>query len=292
MIDYITEARLSEFLKTAFAEDVGEGDHSTLASVPTGKTGKASLLIKEEGIIAGLEFSKMIFHHFDKDLQIDFFMEDGQEVKKGDIGFTVSGRAASILTTERLVLNCLQRMSGIATQTHRLNKIIQHTQAKLLDTRKTTPNFRMLEKWAVFIGGGKNHRYALYDMIMLKDNHIDFAGGISKAISSTLSYLKIHQLSLKIEIETRNLEEVKEVLSVGGVDIIMLDNMDESTLKKAVKMIGGRFETEASGGIDEYSIKKVAECGVDYISVGALTHHVKSMDISLKALKHHQQIEA
>lgn len=282
---YITEDRLSEFIQSAFKEDVGEGDHSTLAVIPPEATGKAQLLIKEDGIIAGLTLAKKIFLHFDPTLEVTLIMKDGQQVTKGDIGLTVSGRAASILTTERLVLNCLQRMSGIATYTHRLTQQIKHTSAKLLDTRKTTPNFRMMEKWAVHIGGGKNHRYALYDMIMLKDNHIDFAGGLRPAILAAQAYLKKNQLSLKIEVETRNLQEVKEVLEIGGIDIIMLDNMDNATMKTAVEMIGGQFETEASGGITEATLRGVAECGVDYISVGALTHQVKSMDISLKAVK-------
>lgn len=289
---YITKEKLTKFIESAFSEDIGEGDHSTLASVPPHLEGAAELLIKEEGVIAGLTLAKMIFHHFDKELKVDIKLKEGQEVKKGDIGLTVSGKAASILTTERLVLNCMQRMSAIATKTNHLNKLIQHTHTRLLDTRKTTPNFRIIEKWAVAIGGGKNHRFALYDMIMLKDNHIDFAGGITKAITSTREYLKKNHLDLKIEVETRNLDEVKEVLAAGGVDIIMLDNMNETTMRAAVDLIGGKYKTEASGGITEASIKGVAECGVDYISVGALTHHVKSMDISLKAVKHHQRTEA
>lgn len=282
---YITEERLNEFIRSAFKEDVGEGDHSTLAAIPPNAIGKAQLIIKEDGIIAGLSLAKKIFHHFDTSLNVILLLKDGQKVKNGDIGLTVSGKAASILTTERLVLNCLQRMSGIATYTYKLTQYIKHTPAKLLDTRKTTPNFRMMEKWAVHLGGGKNHRYALYDMIMLKDNHIDFAGGLGPAILATQAYLKENQLSLKIEVETRTLEEVQEVLEIGGVDVIMLDNMDCLTMKKAVEMIDGKYETEASGGITEATLKEVAECGVDYISVGALTHQVKSMDISLKAVK-------
>lgn len=282
---YITEERLNEFIRSAFKEDVGEGDHSTLAAIPPNAIGKAQLIIKEDGIIAGLSLAKKIFHHFDTSLNVILLLKDGQKVKNGDIGLTVSGKAASILTTERLVLNCLQRMSGIATYTYKLTQYIKHTPAKLLDTRKTTPNFRMMEKWAVHLGGGKNHRYALYDMIMLKDNHIDFAGGLGPAILATQAYLKENQLSLKIEVETRTLQEVQEVLEIGGVDVIMLDNMDCLTMKKAVEMIDGKYETEASGGITEATLKEVAECGVDYISVGALTHQVKSMDISLKAVK-------
>ncbi len=290
--EYVTSQRIKEFIISAFAEDVGAGDHSTLAAVPRDKPGKAALMIKENGIIAGLELAESIFLHFDQELKIDLCLKDGQQVKKGDIGLTVSGKATSILTTERLVLNCLQRMSGIATKTHRMNELIKHTNARLLDTRKTTPNFRMLEKWAVVIGGGMNHRYGLFDMIMLKDNHIDFAGGIPQAVHATQKYLKENNLDLKIEVETRNLSEVKEVLSTGGIDIIMLDNMDNETLRTAVDLIGGKYLTEASGGIDEDTIGKIAECGVDYISVGALTHQVKSMDISLKALTPHQQIGA
>ncbi|AWW30800.1 carboxylating nicotinate-nucleotide diphosphorylase [Echinicola strongylocentroti] len=281
--NYLTRENLEAFIQSAFKEDVGEGDHSTLAAIPRGKEGSAQLLIKENGIIAGLELAELIFHSYDKELEVHRLLEDGQEVKSGDIGLTVSGNAASILTTERLVLNCMQRMSGIATKTNKLTQLISHTNAKLLDTRKTTPNFRMLEKWAVAIGGGENHRFALYDMVMLKDNHIDFAGGIESAISATKKYLKENLLDLKIEIETRNLEEVKEVVSLGGVDVIMLDNMDYDMMREAVRIIDGKMLTEASGGITEDTLVDVAECGVDYISVGALTHHVKSMDISLKA---------
>ena len=282
--DYITPENIQTFIEAAFLEDVGEGDHSTLAAIPADKEGKAHLLIKEDGTIAGLELAKMIFKYHDPALRVTLLLEDGQRVKKGDIGFTVEGRAASILTTERLLLNCMQRMSGIATKTYEYNQLVNHTKAKLLDTRKTTPNFRMLEKWAVSLGGGQNHRFALYDMIMLKDNHIDFAGGIRKAIEATHAYLRSKNMDLKIEVETRNLAEVQEVLEVGGVDIIMLDNMDYATMKEAVIMIGDRYKTEASGGIDGDTLKEVAECGVDFISVGALTHHVRSMDISLKAV--------
>lgn len=289
MQDYINKESLQKFIQDAFLEDIGEGDHSTLAAVPSTQQGSANLLIKEAGVIAGLELAETIFHYHDPDLQVRLLLKDGQSVKAGDVGLLVSGKAASILTTERLVLNCMQRMSGIATKTKALNDLIAHTGAKLLDTRKTTPNFRMLEKWAVSIGGGKNHRFALYDMIMLKDNHIDFAGGIPQAIKATHAYLKKKALHLKIEIETRSLDEVQEVLDTGGVDIIMLDNMDPKTMKKAVKMIDRKYETEASGGIDETNIVPVAESGVDFISVGALTHQVKSMDISLKALKPHPQ---
>jgi len=284
MKDYITEDRLTQFMKSAFNEDVGEGDHSTLASVPTNQQGNAKLLIKEKGIIAGLELAKRIFNFYDPALEVNLLLSDGDAVNSGDIGLTIAGSAQSILTTERLVLNCMQRMSGIATKTHHINELIKHTGAKLLDTRKTTPNFRMMEKWAVAIGGGQNHRYALYDMIMLKDNHIDFAGGIAEAINATRSYLKTKQLDLKVEIETRNLKEVKTVIAIGGIDIIMLDNMSPEDMKEAVKLINKKYVTEASGGIDESSIVAVAESGVDFISVGALTHQVQSLDISLKAV--------
>ncbi|MBD8491098.1 carboxylating nicotinate-nucleotide diphosphorylase [Echinicola sp. CAU 1574] len=281
--NYLTQENLEAFIQAAFKEDVGEGDHSTLAAIPKNQTGRAQLIIKEDGIVAGLQLAEMIFHSYDQDLEVKLLMKDGQVAKKGDIGLTVSGKAASILTTERLVLNCMQRMSGIATKTHQLTQLISHTKAKLLDTRKTTPNFRMLEKWAVAIGGGENHRFALYDMVMLKDNHIDFAGGIEAAILSTKHYLKENLLDLKIEVETRNLDEVKEVLAVGGIDVIMLDNMSYEMMREAVKIIDGAVPTEASGGITEETLKNVAECGVDFISVGALTHHIKSLDISLKA---------
>ncbi|WP_162416444.1 carboxylating nicotinate-nucleotide diphosphorylase [Cyclobacterium roseum] len=289
MQEYVTEDRLTNFIASALLEDVGDGDHSTLAAVPSEQLGKAQLLIKESGIIAGLSLAEKIFNYHDPELHVDLLLEDGNRVQPGEIGLRVSGRAASILTTERLVLNCMQRMSGIATKTKQMNELISHTRAKLLDTRKTTPNFRMLEKWAVAIGGGKNHRFALYDMIMLKDNHIDFAGGIAQAIKATKQYLEKKQLDLKIEIETRSLDEVREVLTTGGVDIIMLDNMAPKIMKEAVALIGDRYQTEASGGIDEQTIIPVAESGVDYISVGALTHQVKSLDISLKALRYHPQ---
>jgi nicotinate-nucleotide pyrophosphorylase (carboxylating) len=280
---YLSTEKIQEFVRLALREDVGEGDHSTLGAIPKEKTGQAKLIIKEEGIIAGLELAQMIFKQYDPALEIEILLKDGDKAQNGDLGFTVFGSAASILTTERLVLNCMQRMSGIATQTKRLTDLISHTKAKLMDTRKTTPNFRIMEKWAVLIGGGVNHRFALYDMVMLKDNHIDFAGGIENAIKSTRSYLDSHGLSLKIEVETRTLEEVEEVLRVGGIDFIMLDNMDYETMRHAVRLVDGRYPLEASGGITEATLKDVAECGVDYISVGALTHQVKSLDISLKA---------
>lgn len=280
---YLTPESLQKFIQSALFEDIGPGDHSTLASIPAGKTGKAKLIIKDNGILAGVELAGEIFKAVDTKLEVEFFKKDGDKVKDGDNGLIVSGPSASILSAERLVLNCMQRMSAIATKTNRLSQLISHTKAKLMDTRKTTPNFRLMEKWAVLIGGGVNHRFALYDMIMLKDNHVDFAGGIRAAIERTKNYLKENNLNLKIEIETRNLDEVAQVLEVGGVDYIMMDNMDYPTMRKAVEMINGEFSTEASGGITEETLAKVAECGVDYISMGALTHSVSSLDISLKA---------
>ena len=280
---YFTPEALQNFIKSALLEDIGPGDYSSLAAIPEGKTGKAKLLIKDDGILAGVEMAGEIFRAVDPRLEVEFFKKDGEEVKFGDVGLVVSGPSASILSAERLVLNCMQRMSGIATKTHRLTQLILHTKARLMDTRKTTPNFRLMEKWAVHIGGGVNHRFALYDMIMLKDNHVDFAGGIRPAIERTKKYLADHKLHLKIEVETRNLDEVKEVLEVGGIDYIMLDNMDYPTMREAVRLIGGKYSTEASGGITEETLAAVAECGVDYISMGALTHSVKSLDISLKA---------
>ncbi|REG87027.1 carboxylating nicotinate-nucleotide diphosphorylase [Algoriphagus antarcticus] len=281
---YLTEEAMSSFISAAFVEDIGPGDYSSLSSIPEGKTGQAKLLIKDDGIIAGVELAERIFKTYDPMLDVELFVKDGEEVKYGDIGLIVKGSSASILSSERLVLNCMQRMSGIATLTYRLTEKILHTKARLMDTRKTTPNFRLMEKWAVLIGGGVNHRFALYDMVMLKDNHVDFAGGIRQAIEASRSYLKANNLDLKIEIETRNLEEVKQVLKVGGVDQIMLDNMDYAMMREAVSLIGDRYKTEASGGITEDTLVAVAECGVDYISMGALTHSVKSMDISLKAM--------
>lgn len=282
-IAYLSPEKIYNFIQLALQEDVGSGDHSSLGSIPNGRQGQAQLIIKEDGIIAGLQLAEMIFKQYDPSLNVELLLKDGDKVSSGDIGLRVRGAAAAILTTERLVLNCMQRMSGIATKTSQFNQLIAHTKAKLMDTRKTTPNFRLMEKWAVVLGGGINHRFALYDMVMLKDNHIDFAGGIRNAILSTKNYLASNNLNLKIEVETRNLDEVKEVLETGGIDYIMLDNMDYPTMKKAVKLVAGKYPLEASGGITEETLKDVAECGVDFISVGALTHQVKSMDISLKA---------
>jgi nicotinate-nucleotide pyrophosphorylase (carboxylating) len=281
----LTKKAINQFIVQALKEDIGSGDHSSLASVPASANSKAQLLIKGDGVLAGMEMAAHIFHKVDSGLNITPLKEDGDQVTVGDIGLTVAGSARSILTSERLVLNCMQRMSGIATYTASLCEMIKLTNAQLLDTRKTTPNFRLLEKWAVAIGGGTNHRFGLYDMVMLKDNHIDFCGGIKLAIDKTKTYLKQNQLDLRIEVETRNLKEVGQVLDAGGVDVIMLDNMMPSVIKQAVEMIGDQCKIEASGGINESTIVEVAECGVDFISVGALTHSIKSMDISLKAMK-------
>ncbi|MBT30125.1 MAG: nicotinate-nucleotide diphosphorylase (carboxylating) [Thalassobius sp.] len=284
MYNYLSEENIDRFIAAALQEDIMDGDHSSLASVPAQAQNTANLLVKSEGIIAGVALAEKIFNKVDKDLSVETFVKDGDKVSFGDIAFKVSGKAQSILSSERLVLNCMQRMSGIATYTTELNQLIAGTNAKLLDTRKTTPNFRIAEKWAVKIGGGQNHRFGLFDMVMLKDNHVDFAGGIEAAINSTVAYLKENNLSLKIEIETRSLEEVKEVMRVGKVDIIMLDNMSPEIMSQALEIIDGEYVTEASGGITEETIRKVAETGIDYISVGALTHSAPSLDMSLKAV--------
>lgn len=280
---YITEEFLHQFITAALAEDIGDGDHSTLASIPPSARNKARLLVKQDGILAGVELAAIIFKHVDPTLTVATSKADGASVKKGEVAFVVEGSSRSILTSERLVLNCMQRMSAIATITNYFSGLIAGTKAKLLDTRKTTPNFRLLEKWAVLIGGGGNHRIGLFDMIMLKDNHVDMAGGIEKAIIQTKEYLRATKKNLRIEIETRNLKEVEEVIRVGGVDVIMLDNMSAEDMRKAVILIDGKYQTEASGGITEETIRSVAETGVDFISAGALTHSVKSMDLSLKA---------
>lgn len=284
-LPYLTEEAISHFIKQALAEDIGEGDHSSLSSVTEKKEGKAELRIKSNGVLAGVELAKRIFHTYDSNLVVDILLTDGASVESGQIALTVEGRVRSILSTERLVLNCMQRMSGIATYTRKLSKLIEGTGARLMDTRKTTPNFRLPEKWAVAIGGGLNHRFALYDMIMLKDNHVDMAGGIGEAIGRAKQYVEETGKKLKIEIETRNLQEVQQVLNVGGVDVIMLDNMSTEEMKKAVQLIGHNYKTEASGGITEDNLRAVALCGVDYISVGALTHSVRSLDMSLKVVK-------
>ncbi|HEY3402093.1 MAG TPA: carboxylating nicotinate-nucleotide diphosphorylase [Ohtaekwangia sp.] len=280
---YITRQFLDQFIASALKEDVGDGDHSSLASIPENSLSRARLLIKENCIIAGIEMALEIFKSVDQRLVVEVLHRDGDAVKKGDEAFLVSGPARAILTAERLVLNCMQRMSAIATRTNTFVKLIEGTQARLLDTRKTTPNFRLLEKWAVLIGGGSNHRIGLFDMIMLKDNHIDMAGGIEQAIIRTKDYLRATNRKLKIEIETRSLQEVKEVMRIGGVDTIMLDNMSPVEMKEAVALIGSKYTTEASGGITDQTIRAIAESGVDFISVGALTHSAKSVDLSLKA---------
>jgi nicotinate-nucleotide pyrophosphorylase (carboxylating) len=274
---------IDEIIDNALREDIGDGDHSTLACVREDAKGEAKLLIKEDGILAGVELVERIFNRFDPELKFTAFLKDGDKVKVGDIAFTVKGSSRSILTTERLVLNFMQRMSGIAKQTHELVSLIEGTSAKLLDTRKTTPGIRYMEKWAVRIGGGHNHRFALYDMIMLKDNHIDYAGGIEQAINRTHEYLKETGRSLKVEIEVRDEEELDQVLSVGGVDRIMLDNFTPEKIKKVLPRIPEGIETEASGGITKDTIRAYAETGIDFISVGALTHSVHGMDMSLKA---------
>jgi nicotinate-nucleotide pyrophosphorylase (carboxylating) len=284
-MNYLTEEAIAQFIDTALKEDVGDGDHSSLSSIPSNAVGKAQLLIKDDGIIAGIELAEIIFRRVDPSLKMETFLKDGAKVKKGDVAFIVTGKSQSILTGERLVLNCMQRMSGIATYTNKLNELIKGTAAKLLDTRKTTPNFRIMEKWAVKIGGGVNHRFGLFDMIILKDNHVDYAGGIRKAIEGAKAYLKNNTKNLKIEIETRNLNEVREALETGGIDRIMLDNMSPELMKEAIQLIAGKYDTEASGGITEETITAVAKTGVTYISVGALTHSVKSLDLSLKAIK-------
>ncbi len=275
---------INDLIQLAFAEDIGEGDHTTLCSIPADEKGQSRLLIKEEGILAGVDVAIEVFHRFDADLRVDVFIPDGTPVRPGDVAFVVTGKVQSILQTERLVLNIMQRMSGIATITGKYVKLLEGTSASVLDTRKTTPGMRILEKQAVKIGGGVNHRIGLFDMILLKDNHVDFAGGIEKAIRGAQRYLKEKNKVLKIEIEVRNLTELDEALRVGGVDRIMLDNFTTAMTREAVKIVDGRVELESSGGITMDTIREYAETGVDYISVGALTHSVKSLDMSLKAV--------
>jgi nicotinate-nucleotide pyrophosphorylase (carboxylating) len=274
---------IRDLIRLAIIEDVGDGDHSSLACVPNTGTSRAQLLVKQDGVIAGVEVAEMVFNEVDPSLSINILIPDGMQISKGDVVLTVEGNAQSILKAERLMLNIIQRMSGIATYTRQMKDLISDLPVRLLDTRKTTPNFRIFEKMATLIGGGANHRMGLYDMIMLKDNHVDYAGGIENAIKNTRAYLQKTGKNLKIEIETRNLEEVDEVLRIGGVDIIMLDNFSIEDMKEAVRRINGRFETEASGNISEITIREVAETGVDGISSGALTHQIKSLDLSLKA---------
>ena len=271
------------FIKNAIAEDVGDGDHTSLSTIPANTQGKAKLIVKEDGILAGVELAVEIFNQIDSSLKVDVLINDGAIVKYGEIAFTVQGSTHSILLAERLVLNCMQRMSGIATKTNRIVQTLKPYKTQVLDTRKTTPGLRYLEKWAVKIGGGVNHRIGLYDMILIKDNHVDYAGGISNAIIAANEYLKTTNKNLAIEIEVRNLEELNQVLAQGNVDRIMLDNFPIPLLEEAVKLIDGRFITEASGGIVEENVTDYAACGVDYISMGALTHSVKSLDLSLKA---------
>jgi len=276
--------KIDEIVSQALKEDLGDGDHTSQATIPTDATGRAELLIKEDGIIAGINIAGEVFRQVDPELKFVGLLDDGQAVRKGDIAFTVSGRSTSILSGERLALNFLQRMSGIATATGKMVGKLKGLQTRLLDTRKTTPNLRLLEKYAVKAGGGYNHRFGLYDMILIKDNHVDFAGGIKQALDATKKYLAKKQLNLKIEVEVRDFNELNQVLETGGIDRIMLDNFTVDGLRTAIKIIDGRFETEASGGITLDTIRQYAETGVDYISVGALTHHIKSLDMSLKAV--------
>lgn len=274
---------IDSIIKLALKEDIGEGDHTSLSCVPNDATGHAKLIVKDTGILAGVELAKRIFNHYDPALEIKIHLSDGAKVKPGDIAFEISGKSQSILATERLVLNFMQRMSGIATQTRSIVDLIQGTNTQLLDTRKTTPGIRALEKWAVTIGGGVNHRFGLYDMVMIKDNHIDYAGGITNAITRTVEYLKSKNLKLNIEIEVRDEKELDEVLAVGQVDRIMLDNFTPEEIKRVLPKIPSHYETEASGGITIENIRSYAETGVDFISSGALTHSVRSLDMSLKA---------
>lgn len=279
------EKELEIIISNAIREDVGSGDHSSLACIPETVIGKAKLLVKEDGIIAGVEMAKRIFEYVDVDMKVETLINDGEYVNYGDIVFYVTGRSQSILKAERLVLNVMQRMSAIATKTNEFAKLLEGTNTKVLDTRKTTPGIRAIEKWAVVIGGGENHRFALYDMIMLKDNHIDFCGGVNKAITQTKNYLRENKLDLKIIVEARSLLEIEEILEVGGVHRILIDNFNYEETRKAVKLIGNQCQTESSGGINLETARKYAVCGVDYISSGALTHSVSNMDLSLKAVE-------
>ena len=278
------EELVDRLIDLSFAEDIGDGDHTTLCCIPEDAMGKSKLLIKEDGILAGVEIAKEVFHRFDPTMQVEVFMGDGSKVKKGDVAMIVTGKVRSLLQTERLMLNIMQRMSGIATMTSKYVERLEGTHTRVLDTRKTTPGMRMLEKQAVKIGGGCNHRIGLFDMILLKDNHVDFSGGIANAINRCHEYLKEQGLDLKIEIEVRNFEELKQAMDCGGIDRIMLDNFSVEDTKKAVEIVGGKYETESSGGITFDTLRDYAECGVDFISVGALTHSVKGLDMSFKAV--------
>ena len=277
------EELVDRLIDLSFAEDIGDGDHTTLCCIPEDAMGKSKLLIKEDGILAGVEIAKEVFHRFDPTMQVEVLMGDGTKVKKGDVAMIVTGKVRSLLQTERLMLNIMQRMSGIATMTAKYVERLKGTHTRVLDTRKTTPGMRMLEKQAVKIGGGCNHRIGLFDMILLKDNHVDFAGGIANAINRCHDYLKQKGLDLQIEIEVRNFDELKQAMDCGGIDRIMLDNFSVADTKKAVEIVGGEYETESSGGITFDTLRDYAECGVDYISVGALTHSVKGLDMSFKA---------
>ena len=277
------EELVDRLIDLSFAEDIGDGDHTTLCCIPEDAMGKSKLLIKEDGILAGVEIAKEVFHRFDPTMQVEVLMGDGTKVKKGDVAMIVTGKVRSLLQTERLMLNIMQRMSGIATMTAKYVERLEGTHTRVLDTRKTTPGMRMLEKQAVKIGGGCNHRIGLFDMILLKDNHVDFAGGIANAINRCHEYLKQKGLDLKIEIEVRNFDELKQAMDCGGIDRIMLDNFSVADTKKAVEIVGGKYETESSGGITFDTLRDYAECGVDFISVGAITHSVKGLDMSFKA---------
>lgn len=289
MSDYIRLHKnhfdFKKFISNAFTEDVGDGDHTVLSTIPKDHRGKMQLLVKEDGIIAGVEAALAVFRQVDKNFRIRVLIRDGARVRKGDVVFTIEGNTQKLLQSERLVLNIMQRMSGIATKTAHLQYLCKGTKARVIDTRKTTPGFRFFEKWAVVIGGGLNHRYGLFDMILIKDNHVDFAGSITAAIDAANNYLKRKRKKLAIEVETRNIEDVKKVLQHGGVQRVMLDNYSPAQTRTAVKLIAGQFEIESSGGITEKNIADYAKAGVDFISVGALTHHIKSLDLSLKALK-------
>ena len=285
ILNILDKELVDAFIARALAEDVGDGDHTSIATIPAGTMGKARLLVKEAGILAGVELAVEIFRMVNTNLKVEVLLQDGATVNPKDIALVVEGSVHCILKAERLVLNCMQRMSGIATKTRRITEMLKGTNTKVLDTRKTTPGFRYLEKWAVQIGGGVNHRFGLYDMILIKDNHVDYSGGIREAIYNANEYLKAENKSLQIEIEVRNMDELEQALETGGIDRIMLDNFSLSDLKDAVNIVSGRYATEASGGITEDNISDYAACGVDYISVGALTHSVKSLDLSLKAVK-------